>query len=140
MAALHRRVATFTSTITHTHPPSRRHPSAPSPPPYCGCGTMPSLQITPFPAGKTRSTNGFGTWHLFRQVPTLLHLLRRRRHRHRPPEQCDQPPSWLQRLADARTYVAGWNNKFGFWKYMTFGLFRWPASYDMWLQLLRLAS
>ena len=58
-ASTARRAATFTSNITPIHPPSRQHPSALSPPPYRGYSTMPLLRITPLPAGKTCSANGF---------------------------------------------------------------------------------
>ena len=68
----------------------------------------------PLPAGKMRSANSFR--HLFRHGPTLLHLLRRRRHRHRTPEAVlIQPRLWPQRLADALNHVAGRNNEFGCW-------------------------
>ena len=87
------------------HPSPPQHPSALSPPPYCGCRTIPSLRITPLSGG------AFSQRLLspLRQGPTLLHLLCRCRLRHMTPKQCDPPPLWLwlQRLVDAPNYVAG---------------------------------
>ena len=60
-------------------------PSAPSRRPISGCSTMPSL--------RRRSANGFR--HLFRLVPTLLHLLRR-----------PSPPSQATRAVRPTAFVA----------------------------------